>query len=581
MRSPRIRLRAVVGMYPHGSSTGMRMLGLAMLSLTVIASYLFFTSSSQAQAASTTWKSFHDPVYGFSLSYPATWQLIPEQDGSHITLLDPATGTTLSPIVTTQAGTPADALKQARPRAGAINVQTRLVAGHQAWDSVSPFVPGPLTVGKDGARAPAQTRSVVLAVQNQAGTTNVYTFLLTQPTDRAGKVSAAVKADSTTFEAILKTFALPPTVAPVAPASGHSCDAVCWADANWQYNYYDDSDGPYAVYCDTAGYNVSYSTDPECTDGNLYGAQVPATNDAYFQPNFQCTDYVSRALSQMGLTPSLNNGGVNGSTPASTPNSGFGYGYYPFTSTPYASDSINDLIDVGVPGILGLYNYLLDTGLGTNVHQNLSQARPGDVIFFYDNGSISDANRAHAVIVTATFQRSGQWDALLDGHNVATYHDDFLTNWFSVYGKNYEIIHLNATHGTTAQASLHSDPGTSWTSFTDDYGQAASYVETAEDSKGHATAWAQFSDEKETVACAVAIYVPSGNALANLTFQVQLSNGTWVSRTVNELNIDGWALLYKWGELSAVPRVIRVGNNTGQYGSNAQLMGIGQMSFIC
>src|SRR5579862_6429869 len=161
MRSPRIRPWAAVEGYTHGSSTGRRMLGLTLLSLALIANFLFFMPSVRAQTTSTTWKSFHDPLYGFTLSYPTTWQLIPEQDGSHITLLNPATGTTLSPIVTTQAGTPANALKQATPHAGSINVQTRLVAGHQAVDSVSPFVPRPLNVGNDGARAPAQTRSVV------------------------------------------------------------------------------------------------------------------------------------------------------------------------------------------------------------------------------------------------------------------------------------------------------------------------------------------------------------------------------------------------------------------------------------
>lgn len=63
--------------------------------------------------AQTTWQTFHDPVYGLSLQYPNTWTLISESNGSHITLFNLTTRTTMSPIVTTQAGTPSAILKQA------------------------------------------------------------------------------------------------------------------------------------------------------------------------------------------------------------------------------------------------------------------------------------------------------------------------------------------------------------------------------------------------------------------------------------------------------------------------------------
>src|SRR5690349_2241510 len=91
-----------------------RFLGLAMLSLVLMASYLFISPAVPAQATPVGWKTFHDPLYNFSLNYPDTWMLIPERNGSHVTLLNPATQTTMSPIVTTQTGTPADVLMQAR-----------------------------------------------------------------------------------------------------------------------------------------------------------------------------------------------------------------------------------------------------------------------------------------------------------------------------------------------------------------------------------------------------------------------------------------------------------------------------------
>lgn len=89
----------------------------SMLPLAALAS----SAGARASAAVTTWKTFHDPLYGFSLSYPDTWILAPEQNGSRITLLNPATQTAISPLVTAQAGTPADYLKQARAAAGVKN----------------------------------------------------------------------------------------------------------------------------------------------------------------------------------------------------------------------------------------------------------------------------------------------------------------------------------------------------------------------------------------------------------------------------------------------------------------------------
>ncbi len=578
-------------MRAHPIAARWRWLSLSIAASMVVLSYLFISPAARASAAATTWNTFHDPIYGFTLSYPDTWMLVPEQNGSHITLLNPATGTTMSPIVTVETRTPADVLKGAVP-SGAAQVHSRQVANAPAVDYVVPFIPGPLSDGHDAARAPSQTHSVILPIHNTVGTTNLYTFMLTQPTDATGKITAAEQAEQSTFEAMLDTFTLPASVAAVdpsgcpevagspgsavSPACSYPCTAVCWADANWRYTYYDDSSGSYSIYCNGGTYNNSYSANPQCSTGNQPGAQVPSANDQYWQPNFQCADFVSRALVENYQIAGLGNGGVSGQFPATSPNaSGYSYQYYEFTYTPYSIDTTYDLIDVGVPGIPGLYDYLINSGLGTNIHQNIAAARPGDVLFLYKNGSISPSNRAHVVLITSTFQQSnGQWDALIDGHNVAVYHDDFQKNWIPYYGNNYEIIHMRGSlTGSSGQSTRY---GSGWTNFTDGYGQSSSWVSTT--NAQNATAWAQFSDSSEATPCAIAVYVPDGSATANLTFGVEMADGSWTYRTVNENNIDGWALLFKWGDLNATPTLINVGNNNGM---TTQKIGVGAMAFLC
>jgi hypothetical protein len=560
---------------PHVAATW-RFFPLVMMALLLITGY-FFTPP-PAKAATAGWKTFHDPLYGFSLSYPDTWILAPERDGSHITLLNPVTQTAMSPIVTTQAGTPAGVLKQATPSARAIGVRTRTVAGHPAIDYTTPYVPAPVFHNQDAdTPGPLQNHAVILPVSNTSGTTNVYTFLLTQPTDPAGKISAAEQEDNTTFETMLNSFTLPATVASVTPYSYYPCDAVCWSDNNWNYTYYDDSSGSYSIYCDLAGYNNSYSTNPQCVDGNQYGAQVPSNGvgggspgtTEYFQPNFQCADFVSRALTQNYQIAGVGNGGVKGVFPATPPIGAYSYQTYRFTYTPYSSDKTYNLIYVP-----NFKQYLLDSGLGISIGTNIAEAQPGDVVIYYN----SSGTAIHTMIITSTVQdgwtKYGGWDAIMNGHNASAYHNTL--QWWMENPDNasFSIIHMRGSlTGSSGQATRY---GSGWTNFTDGYGQSASWVYTI--SSGNATAWAQFSDYEETTPCAVAVYVPSGNALANLTFGVEMANNGWVYRTVNEANIDGWALLYKWGELSSPPELINVGNNNGQ--SNVK-MGIGEMAFLC
>lgn len=434
----------------------MLLVGLLVLSLSGILGYSLIRASA-ASNSTTDWKTFRDPLYGFSLSYPASWLLIPESDGSHITLYNPATGTALSPLVTSQAGKPGDVIKK---HVGKARTKIRTVAGKQAVDAQQPYVPPSRLHNHDAAHigGPQQERDVIVPVDNISGSTTIYTFQFTQPTDTTGKTTTGEQNDAQSFETVLSRFTLPGKVTAVneytpptgtlaldnftqsalssslnqdsssaggitplssrvtgtASASIDGCNRVCWADANWNFTVYNDVS---SLYCaDDAWYYNAYTSSAYCGDDkgkyvaayNYTGAQVPSDGNRYWQPNFQCADYIARALTQDGLVPGLNSGGVWGSTPASSSVSGYG-------NYKAANGKSYYLFNVGVPGTAGLSTYLLDNNLATNVQQDITQAAPGDVVFIRENGA---STYGHAMIIAAI---SGDF-LVLDGHNSAQYH---------------------------------------------------------------------------------------------------------------------------------------------------------------
>ncbi|HET8845502.1 MAG TPA: amidase domain-containing protein [Ktedonobacteraceae bacterium] len=449
------------------------LVGLLVLTVSGILGYSLIRASA-AGNSTTDWKTFHDPLYGFSLSYPASWLLIPESDGSHITLYNPVTGTALSPLVTSQSGKPGDVIKR---HVGKARTKMRTVAGKQAVDSQQPYVPPSKQHNHDAEHVggPHQERDVIVPVDNISGSTTVYTFQFTQPTDTTGKTTTGEQADTQSFETTLSRFTLPAKVTAVedyTPPNGtlalnsitrsafssplnHSsvsvggvsplssqivgttsasidgCNRVCWADANWNFNIYSDVS---TLYCaDDAWYYQAYTDSAYCGDNtgqyvaayNFTGIQVPSDGKGYWQPNFQCADFIARALTQDGLVPGLNSGGVWGSTPASPSVTGYG-NYHAANGNAYY------LFNVGVPGIAGLSNYLLENNLATNIQQDLTLATPGDLLFIRENGS---SNYGHAMIITAI---SGNY-LVLDGHNEAQYH------LVKALDSTMDIFHLSAS----------------------------------------------------------------------------------------------------------------------------------------
>lgn len=559
----------------RGTWLGRRPIGCALAILVVASAafgYLVFLAPGRGA-------SYTDPAAGFSLRYLPSWKLATDPDGSHPTLLNRATGATISASAATVSASPDAVLSAAVPQ-GATQVHQGTLAGASAVDFVVPASQGS-GGGETGTPAPPQVRMALVAAKNSAGTTNVYTLMLTQ---RAGAPSDS--SDSDAFDSVLSSLALAPgtswswvpftsssgTPPPARPTvTGRSCDAICWADANWSANdYSDDTSGQAcAAYDDNAGQYAQCIAQADALPG-------------YFQPDFQCAEFVSRALAQRGLIPGLASGGYGG---AGGPGGGTGeWGDYSLNSYPftYASDTAGgdtryNLLGVGTAGTPGLYQYLLDSGIAVSIGQNVSAASPGDVVFFY-SGSIADGNREHVMLMTSVVrdasskQGIGGWDALLDGHNRAAYHR--LLSTATGPGNPFEILHLRAS-----QAAIHmpATSGAGWATDTDTYGQPLASVATTSAATPTASASLRLPGAG---ACALAVYVPSADATATATFTVTLRDGSTATRTVDESAVDGWVLLYRWGDtaLRAPPVKVAITNATG---ADGQALGVGQVAALC
>jgi hypothetical protein len=88
------------------------------------------------------------------------------------------------------------------------------VAGQPAVDMFSPYIP-PTSQPHNSGGAVVAVRTIVMAVPNDAGATNVYTFMANIPTDKSGNMSAASLADKQMVAQIVATFQLPAKIDPV------------------------------------------------------------------------------------------------------------------------------------------------------------------------------------------------------------------------------------------------------------------------------------------------------------------------------------------------------------------------------
>ncbi len=157
--------------------------------------------------------------------------------------------------------------------------------------------------------------------------------------------------------------------------------AVAFADANWN--------------CSTAA----------CTHRVAAGSA---------QPDYQCAEFVSRSLAAEGLIPGLTSHSAQSA-----------YGnYHARNGRTY------DLLWVGwangayTNGTPGLYQYLIQNGVGKDIGNRPSEAAPGDVTIYFEG-------QGHTGVLVQTGS-----DPLVDAHNNARYHI------YYTEGYSLTIVHI-------------------------------------------------------------------------------------------------------------------------------------------
>jgi hypothetical protein len=521
------------------------------------------------------WQSYTDPTSGFSFRYPPGWLLTTDSDGSHPTVVNPHDRATISVYSDILSGSPDSLLGEAAP-AGSIDIQHRTVAGNSALDFVIPGAEGGGTADVDPGQL-LRLHLVVVAAAATSSTTNEFILALSEPPNGAGS------SDNANFEQLVGSFAPTASGSPLpflgrsgAPRaltipSSTGCKVICWADLNWNINDYtaDSSGQECAAYDDIAGDYVNCAAGLVATLGE-------------FQPAYQCSEFVSRALALEGLLPGMAAGGPGGTSSQNTDEFGnYSYNVYPFTSSAEAGngDTVYNLLGVGTPGTPGLYDYLVNSGIGVSVHQNLAAAEPGDVVFFYTS-EVASENREHVMLITSLLHYSSTkegmrgWDALLDGHNRSAYHSLLSTLQSSSYP--FEIIHLAAHRGSSYAFST---TGSGWGTGSDNNSEPL--VFTATTSAASPSAQATVNLPSTSRSCELVAYIPNINATASARFQITFASGKVAqSISIDESAVDGWVLLMLWSPpgTGSPPHRVVVGNDTGADGDS---LGLGPLWTFC
>ncbi|GAA1959572.1 hypothetical protein [Kitasatospora viridis] len=120
------------------------------------------------------------------------------------------------------------------------------------------------------------------------------------------------------------------------------------------------------------------------------------------QPNYQCAEYVARALAAAGLVPGLG---------PDDPQNDY------FTYVAPNGKTYDLLLITDLPQYHNLYDYLMDSHLGTDVGDHPELARPGDVVVTY--GGPNGAKTHTGLVATA---QDGTNEPTVDAHNRARSH---------------------------------------------------------------------------------------------------------------------------------------------------------------
>lgn len=101
----------------------------------------------------------------------------------------------------------------------------------------------------------------------------------------------------------------------------------------------------------------------------VWKSATPAATDGDYQPDFQCAEFVARAVAKAGLVPGL---------AADDPQDAYCH-YEASNGKEYDLLLISDLA-----GYNSLYDFPKDFGLATDIGNHPEQAQPGDVVVTFD-----------------------------------------------------------------------------------------------------------------------------------------------------------------------------------------------------
>ena len=120
------------------------------------------------------------------------------------------------------------------------------------------------------------------------------------------------------------------------------------------------------------------------------------------QPDYQCAEFVARALAAAGLIP-----GLSPNAPQDD--------YFDYTAP---NGEVYDLLLISpLPQYHNLYDYLMDSGIGQDVGDQPSEAQPGDIVVTYAG---PDGEMSHTGLVATAPTATDE--ATVDAHNNARYH---------------------------------------------------------------------------------------------------------------------------------------------------------------
>lgn len=287
-------------------------------------------------------------------------------------------------------------------------------------------------------------------------------------------------------------------------------------------------------------------------------ATVPAGGT---QEDFGCAEFVSRALAAEGLVP-----GLNQYSARTGPGSFEQYVYNGKTYNLLNVGSTNWVGPLPMGYTTGLWDYLMDSRIGTEIGMNTAAAYPGDIAFWFYDGPVSNAQRHHAAMLVKTGATTAQ--TLYNAHNYARREQPL-----SADDEVKTIVRINKIKLKPQTAVVESGtsacPGSQqYFSATDAYGVPIFWTYA---NGTHACVRVTYTPRTTSTTCNFRFYVPAGYATAHLILGYRTSDGVMHYSNLDEYQIEGWhsafaaanvtSILFSDNDNDAYPRQIGWGSD--------------------